>query len=47
MIKLKNYIAIVILIFSWFALYWITGSKTPWTEFNNASNENINITMAI
>ena len=39
MIKLKNYIAIVILIFSWFALYWITGSKTPWTEFNNASND--------
>lgn len=39
MSKLKNYIAIVILVFSWLALYWITGSKTPWNEFNNINDD--------
>ena len=31
--KLKGSIALIILILSWFALYWLTGSRTPWLQF--------------
>ena len=31
--KLKGSIALLILILSWFALYWLTGSRTPWLKF--------------
>ncbi|MDO4177924.1 MAG: hypothetical protein Q4D21_01935 [Phascolarctobacterium sp.] len=34
MTKLKGYLAIFILLLSWLALYWLTGSRTPWEEFN-------------
>lgn len=34
MTKLKGYLALFILILSWFAMYWLTGSRTPWEEFN-------------
>ena len=39
MSKLKNYFAILILLISWCALYWITGSRTPWNEFNGVNND--------
>lgn len=36
MSKLKGWIAIVLLALSWCALYWITGSRTPWNHFTAA-----------
>lgn len=33
MSKLKGYMALIILVISWVALYWLTGSRTPWQEF--------------
>ena len=33
MSKLKGYLALIILVISWVALYWLTGSRTPWQEF--------------
>ncbi len=33
MSKLKGYVAIVLLALSWCALYWLTGSRTPWNHF--------------
>lgn len=35
MSKLKGTIAIFILIVSWFCLYWLTGSRTPWNTLQN------------
>ena len=32
--KLKGWLAIVLLLLSWCALYWITGSRTPWNQFH-------------
>lgn len=32
--KTKGYLAILVLILSWLALYWITGSRTPWNQFH-------------
>ena len=37
--KIKGYVAIVILIISWFALYYLTGSRLPW-QFYGTINEN-------
>lgn len=34
MSKVKGTIAIVILIISWFAMLWLTGSRTPWQIFS-------------
>ena len=38
--KLKGWIALFTLAVSWCALYWITGSRTPWNQFNISDNEN-------
>lgn len=38
MTKIKGYLAIFILMLSWLALYWLTGSRTPWEEFNIGKN---------
>lgn len=32
--KLKGWLALVLLLLSWCALYWITGSRTPWNQFH-------------
>lgn len=37
MSKLKGTIAIVILIISWFCLYWLTGSRVPWNSFQSSA----------
>jgi len=37
--KLKGYLALVILILSWFALYWLTSSRTPWQHFAAVNKE--------
>ena len=37
--RFRGWIALVILAVSWCALYWITGSRTPWNQFNTGSNE--------
>lgn len=39
MSKLKGYAAIFILILSWCALYWITGSRTPWNQFQTGGGQ--------
>ncbi len=39
MSKIKGLIAIVLLLFSWAALYWLTGSRVPWNQFHNDANE--------
>lgn len=39
MSKLKGYAAILILILSWCALYWITGSRTPWNQFQTGGGQ--------
>lgn len=36
MSKVKGTIAIAILIISWFAMLWLTGSRTPWQIFSTA-----------
>lgn len=38
--KLKGYLALAILIISWIALYWLTGSRMPWQYFSHGSKEN-------
>ena len=40
MSKMKGYIAIVLLLLSWLALYWLTGSRTPWNQFHAGSDKN-------
>ena len=37
--KIKGSIALIILAFSWLALYWITGSRTPWNDLSILKNE--------
>ncbi len=37
--KVKGYLAISILILSWCALYWLTGSRTPWNSFSSIRHE--------
>ena len=39
MSKLKGYLALIILVISWFALYWLTGSRTPWQSFTAGAGE--------
>lgn len=34
MSKYKGYIAIFLLALSWILLFWLTGSRTPWNQFN-------------
>ena len=41
--KLKGYLALFILIFSWLALYWLTGSRTPWQEFTSAHENGVSV----
>lgn len=41
--KLKGYLALFILIFSWLALYWLTGSRTPWQEFTSAQENGVSV----
>ena len=40
MSKWKGYLAIVLLIISWVALYWLTGSRTPWNNFGGSDDKN-------
>lgn len=40
MSKWKGYLALVLLLLSWVALYWITGSRTPWNHFGSGSDKN-------
>ena len=39
MSKLKGYLALIILVISWFALYWLTGNRTPWQSFTAGAGE--------
>lgn len=42
--KVKGYAALIILAASWCALYWITGSRTPWNQFNtNSSADGVSV----
>ena len=40
MSKWKGYLGIVLLLLSWLALYWITGSRTPWNHFGASDDKN-------
>lgn len=40
MSKWKGYLAIVLLVISWVALYWLTGSRTPWNHFGGSDDKN-------
>ena len=40
MSKWKGYLGIVLLLLSWLALYWITGSRTPWNHFGANNDKN-------
>lgn len=40
MSKWKGYLAIVLLLLSWVALYWLTGSRTPWNQFGGSDDKN-------
>ena len=40
MSKWKGYLAIVLLVISWVALYWLTGSRTPWNNFGGGDDKN-------
>lgn len=40
MSKWKGYVAIVLLVISWVALYWLTGSRTPWNNFGGGDDKN-------
>ncbi len=37
--KIKGSLALIILAVSWVALYWITGSRTPWADLSIFKNE--------
>lgn len=38
--KLKGYVALILLIISWFCLYWLTGSRAPWQSFLSSTSAN-------
>lgn len=40
MSKWKGYLAIFLLLLSWVALYWLTGSRTPWNQFGGSDDKN-------
>lgn len=44
MSKVKGNLALIILIISWFAMLWLTGSRTPWQTFvSSDKNDGISI----
>ena len=42
--NIKGFLAIFILILSWLAMYWLTGSRTPWNYFSaNERQEGVSV----
>lgn len=42
--KIKGYLALLLLLVSWCALFWITGSRTSWNHFHiNSDNNGVSI----
>ncbi|MDD4321398.1 MAG: PQQ-binding-like beta-propeller repeat protein [Acidaminococcaceae bacterium] len=39
----KGYIALVILFFTWFFLFWITGDRAPWQFFSHKNIEGVEV----
>lgn len=37
--NIKSITILLILFMSWCSLYWLTGSRTPWTQFNDVDSE--------
>lgn len=44
MSKVKGSLALIILIISWLAMFWLTGSRTPWQIFS-AGDKNADISI--